>query len=394
MNNQSVFRISEVALQTAHTEISPPRPLTACGYACAVLWGAVRDGTATLGASLITLGGIMGARSLLSFVPGALHGVGLLTTAANAVAAGRFGWGIGEAAGGGCRRWVGGAVCAVAGVTLHVIAIWVVAKDSGTTAVKLFGTMAYSGLREAIQGHLLKPRLPDMGLRSGRSLRWEAGGNTGRHVLRLSLQTVSYALICVSLNGIAQSNVVSPNFNTLDQSQEAFGLQSLQAYLFRASAEALDAVVGSALLLWLFRQDVEIRSEARWQCRIEGAPVWGDWLREGSSRIFMNGVVASITSMFSSYLGMASMLSAITSLRGALANVKPKGISPAERPIPPQGEEMGPVREAHQDERGRAAGRLEIDVNTEIQQSNDPPVPRHSTTRLISFTGIEHPEDE
>lgn len=392
MNSQSISRADDVALPM-DTEVSQPTTLTACGYACAVLWTAVRDGTATLSASLITLGGLLGARSLLSSVPGVFHGAGVLTTAVNAVAAGRFGWVIGEAAGGGCRRWVGGAVCAAASVTLNVIAIWVVAKDSGTTAVKLFGTMVYSGLREAIQGQVLKPRLPDMGLCSGRSLRWEGGSNTGRHVLRLGLQMVSYALICVSLNGIAQSNVVSPNFNTLDQSQASFGLQSLQAYGFRTFAEALDAVVGSALLLGLYRQDVEIRSQTR--CRVENAPGWRDWAREGSSRMFMNGVVASITSMFGSYLGTASMLSAITTVRGALANVKPAATSQVHHRVgnPQPGLEVATVQayvaeeEKQQEEPVARGGRLTIDTEPESTPLNGGSrnAPRHSTQPHISF---------
>jgi len=395
MNNPGVFRTSDVALPISDTGASQPPPLTVCGSACALLWGAVRDGTATLGASLITLGGLMGARSLLSSVPAAFHGVGVLTTAVNAVAGARFGWGIGEAAGGGCRRWVGGAACAAASVTLNVIAIWVVAKASGTTAVKLFGTMVYSGLREAIQGQVLKPRLPDMGLRSGRSLRWEAGPNTGRHVVRLGLQMASYALICFSMNGIAQSNVVSPNFNTLDQSNEDFGLQSLLTYGFRSSAEALDAVVGGALLLCLFRQDVEIRSEAR--CRIENAPDWRDWAREGSSRMFMNGIVASITSMFSSYLGMASMLSAITTVRGALANVKPANLSQVHHRVdtPPDGLEVVSVQEEEKEgeeasphERPVAIGSgLRIDTASESSPFNGDPrkAPKHADQQVISF---------
>lgn len=395
MNSQGVFH-TDVALPISDTGASPSPPLTVRGSACALLWGAVRDGTATLGASLITLGGLMGARSLLSFVPGAFHGVGVLTTAVNAAAAVRFGWGIGEAAGGGCRRWVGGAACGVASVSLNVVAIWVMAKDSGTTAVKLFGTMAYSGLREAIQGLVLKPRLPDMGLRSGRSLRWEAGANTGRHVLRLGLQTASYTLICLSLNGIAQSNVVSPNFNTLDQSNEDFGLQSLQTYFFRTSAEALDAVVGGALLLWLFRQDVTVRSEMR--CRIEDAPGWRDWVREGSSRMFMNGIVASTTSMFSSYLGMASMLSAVTTVRGALANVKPAGTGVEHHQVgnpspdlqlaavPEEGKD---AEEANQEERPVAMGGsgLRIDTESESSPFNGDPrkAPKHADQQVISF---------
>lgn len=321
MVNPSTVGYNRDVTNPVGTVNSPPGRLTACGCACVVLWGAVRDGSATLMASLITLGGIMGARHLLSSVPAALHGIGVLTTGLNAVAAGRFGWGVGDAAGGGLRRWAGGAVCAMTSVALNVVAIWVIAKDSPTTAVKLFGTTVYSGLREAIQGHLLKPRLPDVDLRESRSLRWETGRNTRLHVGRLVLQMTAYAGICIFLNGFAQKNVVNPNFNTLDQPPEDFVWESLKTHFLGTLAEAGDAAVGNALLLWLFHPDVEIRSEVRY--RVPDPPDGNDWVREASARTFMNDIVASTSSMFGSHWASGSAFAAITTVWEAMANLKP-----------------------------------------------------------------------
>lgn len=318
VNNHRVSGTNQASLHEGPMNASQPRPPTLCGYVCAALWGAVRDSPATMAASMLTLAAVIGVRSLVLNEPLALHGVGVLVTGVCAVAAGRFGWHVGHVAGGGLRRWGGGAVCVATSVTVNVLAIWVMSRNSGTVAVKLFATVLYSGLREGIQSGILKPRLPDTGLRRSGSLRW-GGSNTKRHVLRLGIQVVIYAAICASLNGIAQSNVVSPNFNTLDQPRPEFGLQSLASFGFRSACEGIDAVVGIALLIALFRGDIEIRPEMRW---CGNAPSWNDLIREGSSRIFMNGIVAGITSMFSSYLGLATLLSAVTTIRGALVNMQ------------------------------------------------------------------------
>lgn len=323
MNNTGISSTSNAAqLGVVLTESSERRPITYSAMLCAALWNAARDGSATMVASLITLGGAIGVRAMLVHVPVLRHGVMVLTAGINFAAGATFGSHVGAVVAGRRGGWIGGAVGALAVVTLTVVAIYRRDEEGQELVIAgLFATMAYSGLREAVQGKVLKPRLPSSTLQAGKSLRWENSRNTHSHVCRLAMHFGVYAVTCTLLNGMASRNVVSPNFGSLGQPLELFSRESISSFGFRSTNEALDAFSGTLLLACMFRQDIDIQPN----CCEGKTPSWSDWWREASSRIFMNANVAGITWLLppSAPLWLGSMLTSVTAIRGALANVKP-----------------------------------------------------------------------
>lgn len=298
------------------------RPPSCRAILCSSLWSAVRDGSATMLSSLITLGGAIGVRTLLSHVPGLHHGFMLLTAGINGVAGATLGSHVGGVIAGRAGRWVGGAGGAMAGATMVVLAICQQDEEGqNAAAASLFATALYSGLRELFQGKFFKPQFPSLALPPGKSLRWERGSNTSTHVGRLGIQLMIYAATCTTLNGMAAKNVIGPTFGLADEPLDLYSLESTKIFGFRSLNEALDALVGSLLLAGLFRPDIHI--QPNW-CQGH-PPSWHDWWHEASSRIFMNGGVASITRLLpqGAPLWLGSMLTSVTTVRGALANLRP-----------------------------------------------------------------------
>lgn len=321
MNNpplsiDTVTRFNVVPEERFH----PPRP-TYGAVCCAALWNAARDGSATMLACLVTLGGAIGVRALLSHVPGVRHAVMVLTASGNALAATSFGVRIGSLAGVAPGRWAGGALGAGA-LALTVVAIYQQGEEGEELAVAgLFATMVYSGMRDLLQGVVGRRLFPGSTLNAERALRWETSNNAARHGYRLLANLVTYWLSCAALNGLAARNVVSLQFGSHDQPLEAFSLDTVMSYGFRSLNEAMDAFAGSLLLAGVFDRSIDI--QPRW-CGGKGHDLPA-WWREASARIFMNGSLAAVGWLMprGAHPWLGATLTAVTVIRGALTGLKP-----------------------------------------------------------------------
>lgn len=288
----------------------------------AMCWTAVRDGAATMTASMTTLAVAIGLRGAFSSVPGLHHLFAVLTGAVGILAGGTFGANLGNAIGGRTGRWVGGFLTAGTCLGLTVLAIYNRDdKDRPSATAGLFGTVFYSCLRELMQGVVGKRIFPRLTLDSAKALRWEKNGDTARHGVRLGVNFVIYAFTCTLLNGMAAKNVVSANFGAPGQPTRVFSEESLMAYGFRSLNEASDAFFGVLMMALIFTENT--RPTPDWgSCKGDDFPQW--W-KEVSSRVFMNLCIADIGWLLPKdapkWLGAG--LTAFTEFRGAMANMKP-----------------------------------------------------------------------
>jgi hypothetical protein len=288
----------------------------------AMCWTAVRDGAATMGASMTTLAVAIGLRGVFSSVPNLYHLLAGLTGAAGTLAGGIFGANLGDAIGGRTGRWVGGLLTSGTCLGLTVLAIYNRHdEDQPLATAGLFGTMFYSCLREVAQCVVGKRIFPRLTLDSAKALRWEKNGNTARHGARLGVNFVIYAFTCTLLNGIAAKNVVSANFGAPGQPIKIFSEESLMAYGFRSLNEASDAFFGVLMMALVFTENM--RPTPGW-CSGKGDD-FQQWRTDASARVFMNMCIADIGWLLPKdapkWLG--SGLTAITEFRGAMANLKP-----------------------------------------------------------------------
>ncbi len=306
------------------SSFSLPLPLTAGTTLSAMCWTAVRDGSATMVASMTTLAVSLGLRSAFSSVHGLHHVFAGLTTILGALGARTYGAHLGDVIGGRSGRWMGGLLTVGVCVGLTLAAIYDRDdKDRPLVSAGLFCTMFYSLLRDVAQGVVGKRIFPRLTLGSSKSFRLEASCDTARHVGRLGVNFVIYGFTCTFLNGIAAKNVVSANFGAPGQPLEIFSAESLMAYGFRSLNEASDAFFGAMLMACFF--SVNSHPTPGW-CSGRGDD-FQQWWKEASSRVFMNLAIADIGWLLPTDAPkwLASALTALTEFRGATANLKPGG---------------------------------------------------------------------
>lgn len=307
---------------TRASSFSLPTPITAGATLSAMCWTAVRDGSATMVASMTTLAAAMGLRSLFFNVPGLHHLFAGLTTSVGILAGGSFGANLGHVIGARAGRWAGGLVAAGTCLGLTLLAVYHRDdKDQPYASAGLFGTVFYSFLRDVMQGVVGRRVFPRLALDSSKSLRWEKSCDTARHGGRLGVNFVIYAFSGALLNGIAAKNVVSANFGAPGQPLRIFSEESLMAYGFRSLNEASDAFFGVMLMACFFPENT--RSTPGW-CSEKGDD-FQQWWKEASSRVFMNLIIADIGWLLpeGAPKWLASGLTAFTEFRGAMANLKP-----------------------------------------------------------------------